>query len=268
MEFYKFQCLGNDYIVVKEVNNIDYKELAIKLCNRHTGVGALGLIVIKDDYSKYTCYDYNGNIVNRLTSGLCEYFEYIKLNGIKVKNKMKFISSYSEIEASLDNELVNIKLGKPIYKNQMLGINDSIDSFGRLLQVEDAHYTIYSLFLGEIYTIIFVDDLNDYICNNGNLICDNKLFKKKTNVCFVKKIDSSNIKVKVYDCINGYEQFSLLAGACASAVGKSLEILDNDINVHFENGSINVCIDRKENILINAKSNLVFIGKLGDGLNA
>ena len=47
-----------------------------------------------------------------------------------------------------------------------------------------------------------------------------------------------------------------------------MEILDNDINVHFENGSINVCIDRKENITINAKANLVFTGKLGDDLNA
>ena len=52
MEFYKFQCLGNDFLVVEEVNNYQYKDLAIKLCNRRTGIGALGLIVISKDYSK------------------------------------------------------------------------------------------------------------------------------------------------------------------------------------------------------------------------
>ena len=45
MEFVKFQCLGNDYIVVEEVNNIDYSKLAIQLCNRSIGIGALALIV-------------------------------------------------------------------------------------------------------------------------------------------------------------------------------------------------------------------------------
>ena len=264
MEFVKFQCLGNDYVVVEEVNNIDYSKLAIQLCNRSIGVGALALIVISSDYSKYTYYDNNGNIVNRIGSGLLEFLEYVKYKNIKLKNKVKFITGYFELEAIPNNELISINISKPIFKNQILGIGDDIDSFGRLLKIEDMHYTIYSLFLGEIYTIVFVDDLDGFISNNGHLISNNKLFRKKTNVCFVKKIDENNIKVKVYDYINQYNECSILSAAACVVVGKKLEILGNDVDVSYEYGTINVTIDRKERISINGKSNLVFTGKLGD----
>lgn len=262
MDFYKFQCLGNDYIVVEENENIDFKEKAKELCNRACSIGALGLIVISKDYSKYTFYNNKGEIVNRMTCGLLEFFEYIKIKGIKIKNKVKFMTSFFEVEAISNNELTSIKIGKPIYKNQMLGINDNIDSFGRLLKIEDMHYTIYSLYLGEIYTIVFVDDFDNYISTNANLISDNKLFKKKTNVCFVKRIDEYTIRVKVYDFINGYNEFSILSAAACVAVGKRLEILDNEVDVHYEYGSLNVTIDKKENITINGKSNLVYKGEL------
>ena len=262
MEFYKFQCLGNDYVVVEEKENIDYKSMAPKLCNRAIGIGALGLIVISKDYSKFTYYNYNGEIVNRISKGLFEFFEYLKINDIKLKNKVKFMTSFFEIEAMPSDELTSIKVGKPNYKNQMLGINDDIDSFGRLLKIDDMHYTIYSLYLGEIYTIVFVDSFDNYISSNGNLISNNKLFKKKTNVCFVKKLDEYNIKVKVYDYINEYEEFSLMSAAACVAVGKKLEILSNNVDVHYEYGTINVTVDKKENISINGRSTLIYKGEL------
>lgn len=264
MNFYKFQCLGNDYLVIEELNCVDYSKLSVKLCDRRKGIGALGLIVINNDYSKYTYYNEHGIINNRIGIGLLEYFEFIKIKGIKLKKKLKFINSFSEIEAFMEEKMTSIELGKPMYNNQLLGINDSIDSFGRLLKIEDFHYTIYSVYLGEINTIIFVDDLNSYICNHGYLIANNRLFKKKTNVCFVKKIDNNNIKVKVYDCINEDNEFNILAlGACA-LVGKSLRILENNVNVYVDDEHINVKIDRKENVTISGKSNLVYAGNIGD----
>ena len=264
MEFYKFQCLGNDYIVIEELNCVNYNKLSVSLCDRKKGIGALGLIVISKDYSKYTYYNDQGVICNRIGIGLMEYLEYIKLKGINLKKKIKFVASFGEIEASMDGKNNIIDMGKPLYKNQILAINDGIDSFGRLLKVEDFHYTIYSLYLGEIYTIVFVDDLNSYICNNGELIAYNKLFKKKTNVCFVKKIDEQNIEVKVFDYINKYNEFNVLAlGACA-LVGKNLRILESNVNVYVDNECVNVKIDRKENVTISGKSTLVYTGNIGD----
>lgn len=264
MEFYKLQCLGNDFIVVEEVNDVDYKALAIKLCNRNVGIGALGLIVIKMDFSKYTYYNDCGEIVSRPTLGLMEFFTYISLKEIKLKHKLDFLTSYSKISSTLSDGKVIIDLAKPSFNNQMLAISDSIDSFGRLLIINNIHYTIYSLFLHEIFTIIFVDDFDCYICQNPELIANDKLFRKKTNVCFVKKIDENNIKIKCYDYINGYKQFNIISAGASVLVGKELKILKSDCIVCFDYGSVNVSIDKKKNVTISGKSELVYIGKIGD----
>lgn len=47
MEFYKYTGLGNDFIIMDNINN-DVEmdgELAKKLCDRHFGIGADGLVL-------------------------------------------------------------------------------------------------------------------------------------------------------------------------------------------------------------------------------
>ena len=49
MKFVKMHGLGNDFVVVSQ-EDINYsgslKDLAVRICNRHLGVGADGLVVI------------------------------------------------------------------------------------------------------------------------------------------------------------------------------------------------------------------------------
>ena len=48
MKFVKMHGLGNDFVFIedKEGKNKDFSQLAVKMCKRHTGIGADGLIVI------------------------------------------------------------------------------------------------------------------------------------------------------------------------------------------------------------------------------
>ena len=80
----------------------------------------------------------------------------------------------------------------------------------------------------------------------------------------VKKINDNHIMVKCYDYINGYKQFSVISAAAGALVGKELKILKNDVRVSYEYGSVLVNIDRKANVSICGKSELIFNGKIGD----
>src|SRR5207302_1475799 len=46
--FTKMQGVGNDFVVVdgRESRSLDWPDFAIRVCNRHTGIGADGLLVI------------------------------------------------------------------------------------------------------------------------------------------------------------------------------------------------------------------------------
>lgn len=47
MEFWKYSGAGNDFILVRGFADADYAALARRLCDRHFGVGADGLIVVE-----------------------------------------------------------------------------------------------------------------------------------------------------------------------------------------------------------------------------
>ena len=50
MDFVKMHGLGNDFVFIEDKTgqDKDYTALARAMCNRHTGIGADGLIVIVD----------------------------------------------------------------------------------------------------------------------------------------------------------------------------------------------------------------------------
>ena len=48
MRFEKFEALGNDFIIVRETeagDSPDFSQLALRLCDRHFGVGADGACI-------------------------------------------------------------------------------------------------------------------------------------------------------------------------------------------------------------------------------
>src|SRR5690606_8275565 len=61
IRFCKFHGFGNDYIVIERDNipaHLSLPELAVNICNRHTGVGGDGIAVIskiEDDSADFFC---------------------------------------------------------------------------------------------------------------------------------------------------------------------------------------------------------------------
>ncbi len=45
MKFTKMQGAGNDFVVIDSKRNLDWSKLAIKMCDRHFGIGADGLLI-------------------------------------------------------------------------------------------------------------------------------------------------------------------------------------------------------------------------------
>ena len=59
--FYKYNCSGNTFIVVKYEENINYREFAKSICSKTTGACSDGLIVIKDDINEIATTMVKGN---------------------------------------------------------------------------------------------------------------------------------------------------------------------------------------------------------------
>lgn len=82
LTFYKYHGLGNDFLILnkKEVKNQDIYRLTKKLCDRHFGIGADG-IILSDELSM-EIYNADGSYAQMCGNGIRCYAKYCYDEGI------------------------------------------------------------------------------------------------------------------------------------------------------------------------------------------
>ncbi len=267
MEFYKMHGCGNDFCLVDYQDGIDYPSLARRLCNRRFGAGADWLIVVKSAPLEMMLFDLNGARVAMSGDGIrcfARYayekkwldtmqFECLTLAG-KIKGNITSISPF----------LCRIDMGCPMYNNQMIYVSDDVNSFGRLLRVDEYHLTIYSFFFGAVHTVVFVDSLNSSVLDKAQAISTHRLFRKQTHVSFIELVDEKHIKIKTYEKGIGFAT-SCGTAACACAITcYRLKLTKHRVEVIQPMGSLTIEIGKKEKVYMEGPAVLTYIGNTSE----
>src|SRR5690554_5847357 len=82
IKFSKYHGLGNDFIIINKLDGLDYSRLAKEICNRNTGIGADGLIVVIDDPLTMLYYNQDGSSGSMCGNGLRCFGKYVVDNKI------------------------------------------------------------------------------------------------------------------------------------------------------------------------------------------
>ena len=93
MTFYKYQALGNDYILVEDLDentaSVKFDVLAENLCRRKFSIGADGLLVLKNSNEavyRMEIYNQDGSRAEMCGNGLRCLSMHVFLNRLKKKN--------------------------------------------------------------------------------------------------------------------------------------------------------------------------------------
>ena len=92
-------------------------------------------------------------------------------------------------------------MGVPIFDTKKLEVNYPKDVLiNERFLVEDKELYLTCLSVGNIHTVVFVQDVDNIdIKKYGKAIENMNIFKDRTNVEFVEIIDRENIKVRVWE---------------------------------------------------------------------
>ena len=269
MEFYKMHGCGNDFCIIEYEDNQDYPSLAQKLCDRRFGIGADGLIIVRQDPLEMIFYNQDGSRASMCGNGIRCFARYVYEKKIVTTKKFDCLTlaGIMRIEiTSIDPFLCKVDMGKPSFSNPMIHVSDDIKSFGRLLTIDGYSLTIYSFFMGTIHTVIFVDSLEADVVKLAEKICKNRLFKKQTNVNFVHLIDETHIEVKTYERGVGWT-LACGTGACASVVTcVKLKLTKNTVFVKLPYGSLKIEVTKKENVIMEGPAVLSYAGQIKECL--
>ena len=252
IEFYKYQGTGNDFIMIddrKNAFNINDYNLIAALCERRMGIGADGLILLRN----HTKYD----------------FEMIYFNSDGHQSSMcgnggRCIIAFAQLLEIIKNETTFLAIDGE-HKGQLLG--DAI-----ALQMQDVSEIVGEgdglvLDTGSPHYIKMVDDLkNINIEKEGREIRNSKPFKKDgINVNFVQ--DSTDLQVRTYERGVEAETLSCGTGVVATAIAMHYAncIEEDLINIKTEGGDLSVSFEEfngtYRNIWLSGEVSMVYAGE-------
>ena len=234
MDFVKMHGLGNDFVFIEDKTgqDKDYTALARAMCNRHTGIGADGLIVIVDSRVadvRMRIINSDGSEAEMCGNGIRCFAKYVYDSGIIEKKRFTVETPAGimepEITVGADNKakLITINMGRPSFNRSEIPMEGAD---GRVLNedlcVDGENWKITSLLMGVPHTVTYVDDVDTVdIEKIGPLFEKHEAFPKHTNINFAQQMDDRTVKVRTWERGAG-ATLACGTGSCSVAVASFL----------------------------------------------
>jgi len=273
MKFQKMHGLGNDFILLDEIepSKFDLKALAIRLCDRHQGIGADGVILILPSENadvKMRIINSDGSEANMCGNGIRCFAKYVYDNKINTAKSFTIETGAGVMipELIVEDEkvsFVKVNMGAPILERHAIPMKGAAGKvINEPFQAGGEEYRITSLLMGVPHTIVFVDDLaNTNIVTPGRQIEKNPVFPEGTNVNFVEVVNDKEIKVRTWERGAG-STLACGTGSCAAAVASFLNgKTGKKVTVHLTLGDLLVEWT-EESVYMTGTANHVFSGEI------
>jgi len=256
---FRMDGLGNRFIIVdrREKSIHIPKEKIIHLGNIksfHRNIQFDQIIFIEKEINNtfpITIFNSDGGEVSACGNGsrCVAYLLSKDLNNKEIKLKTSNRLLNAKIVGESD---VQLEMGKPIFEWNKIPLKEKLDHKNIILNIDGIEFTDgFSLNVGNPHIIFFVKDCFKYDLKIlGPKIENHELFPDRTNVTFAQIDDENNITVNVWERGAGLTKACGTA-ACATAVAAFIKKLTkNDINIKFEEGSLNIKMDADLNIFM------------------
>ena len=256
---FRMDGLGNNFIIIdRRKNSINIsKEKILELGKRksfHRNISFDQLIFIEKEINKafpITIFNSDGNEVSACGNG-ARCVAYLLSKDLDAK-KIKLKTSNSLLDANIiGNFNVKLAMGKPVFDWDKIPLIKKLDHDNITLSINNKTFTDgFTLNVGNPHIVFFVKDCFEYDLKIlGPKIENHEIFPEKVNVTFAQIDDKNNITVNVWERGAGLTRACGTA-ACATAVASlKKKLTENDINIKFKDGSLNIKIDPDLNIFM------------------
>lgn len=257
--FSKLHGFGNDYIVVDAADltdRVQIGELAISMCNRHTGVGSDGIALIEK--LDGTDADWSCRIINPDGSegsfsgnGTRCAVAYLHHNGIWNDANLRLrtlsgVKNYSLIEKAASTYWFLAEIGKPKFNPKDIPfVSEKEKIFDEPIEINGERFKMTASNVGNPAAVIFVDDFDFDWRSVGKALEVHPSFPERTNAVFARAIDDKNVEIRIWE--RGAAETSS-SGTCSIAAAVSAAVTSRagrEVSVHAPGGTTE-CVWRED----------------------
>lgn len=279
MHFYKFQALGNDFLIARESElravTEDFESLARQICDRHFGAGADGLELLLD--SPRTGADFEVRLFNAdggetpiSGNGTRCVGAYLYLVESWDKPEVRIatgagVKTLKPVERSRSRLVFETEMGKPRFHSSEIPINLPVPLdrvIRQPLEVLGQTVEITATSMGNPHCSIFVEDFDRLDWRRlGAAIETHPAFPDRTNVEFVRVLNRHEIEVRFWERGCG-ETLASGTGSCGAALASMLnELTERKVKVITAAGELIVEWSADNSVIQTGEACAVFSGE-------
>ena len=274
------QALGNDFIALNGFDGLPapdgdlqpYRDLAIRLCDRHFGIGADGLFAALPSTSadvRMLFFNPDGS-EDRCGNGLRCLGRFLHDEGVTQKTDLSVETFGGTVRLRVERdgdrvERVRVNLGPPVLDAARLpSLLPTGPAVNVPIEVDGRHWRVTCVSTGSPHAVLPVDELPDEktFLSVSPQIETNALFPDKISVMWTKFVSSNEAEIRIWERVTG-ETLGCGTGAAAVAVaGRLLDATDGPVRVRSKGGDVEAFWDGEGDVTLNGPAHVVFRGEI------
>lgn len=275
LQFTKMQGLGNDYVYVdctkKKLENAS--EVAVKVSDRHFGIGSDGLILINAssvaDF-EMEMYNADGSRGEMCGNGIRCVAKYVYDYGLTDQThiSVETLGGIKYLDLTVEEGRVwqvRVDMGRPMLcPTEIPVIANGESVIDMPIEVDGTEYRMTAVGMGNPHTVVFVEDVDGLeIEQIGPKFEHHPCFPNRVNTEFVKVLDRNTVKMRVWERGSG-ETLACGTGACAVAVACILNgLTENKVTVQLLGGDLLIEWNREaDKVYMTGPAEAVFDGEV------
>lgn len=273
MKFTKMHGCGNDYIYVDCTKETipDPNGTALKLSDRHFGIGSDGLILVCPsevaDF-RMAMYNSDGSEGAMCGNGIRCVAKFCYDKGLTDKEEIAIETKagIKYIQLTIENGKAvkaRVDMGAPMTRAEQIpvvGLGEEV--IGKSVNVDGRDWVMTCVSMGNPHAIVWCDDVTNLdIEKVGPGFHDHPMFPDRVNTEFAKVLDRNHVQMRVWERGAG-ETWACGTGACATAVACYLNgLTDRNVTIHLLGGDLEIEV-AEDTVYMTGPATTVFEGEV------
>jgi len=270
LPFYKYEGLGNDFLIVerKALWGVQLsRERAIALCDRHRGVGGDGVLILDLESPRMDVINSDGSVPEMCGNGIrCAALHLARRAGesaLEVSIDTLSGSHACLVVNSAGAESVAVQMAPPSLMPRDLPLSSDEPWIDHPLEVGGQTLRLSGVSMGNPHAVTF-DEVGDARLRLGPQVQSDPHFPEGINVGFVSELEGSSMRLDVLERGAGWTQ-ACGTGACAAAVA-AVETgrmrREQPISVRLPGGTLMITVGAPgQTVLMQGPARFVFHGE-------
>ena len=227
LEFTKLHGTANDFVFVDARQGFpgDPAALATRLCDRHHGIGADGLILVLPSEradARMRIINADGSVAEMCGNGIRGFAKFVLDRGLVRANPLRVETDagVKTLRAELERGRVRrvaVDMGTPEWSGHAIPVDADGEVVEHPLEIAGRTWRVTCLSMGNPHCVVFVDDLAGLdLPAIGPRFERHPLFPRRVNTEFIRVAAPDHLAMRVWER-GAAETMACGTGACAAA---------------------------------------------------